>query len=81
MNINKFQIGDLVRWTPSSYDRAKGQTEDTGVVIEIGDAPDAGSISRPLRRYALINWAQIGRARIVCEDSSWEKTHVIARVK
>ena len=79
MDRNKFQIGDLVRWTPSHYDRAKGQTEDTGVVIEIGDT--TGSISRPLRRYALIKWAEIGPARIICEDSSWEKTQVIARAK
>ena len=79
MDRDKFQIGDLVRWTPSRYDRAKGDTEDTGVVIEIGDTTDARS--RPLRRYALINWAQIGRARIICEDSSWEKTHIIARTK
>ena len=79
MDKNKFKIGDLVRWIPSGYDRAKGDTEDTGVVIEIGDTTDARS--RPLRRYALINWAQIGRARIICEDSSWEKTQIIARAK
>ena len=79
MDRNKFKVGDLVRWTPSSYDREKGDTEDTGIVIEIGDT--TGSISRPLRRYALIKWAQIGKGRIICEDSSWEKTHVIARIK
>lgn len=79
MDKNKFKIGDLVKWTPSGYDRARGDTEDTGVVIEIGDTTNARS--RPLRRYALINWAQIGRARIICEDSSWEKTHIIARAK
>ena len=43
MDKNKFQIGDLVRWTPSRYDRQKGDTEDTGVVIEIGDTTDARS--------------------------------------
>ena len=72
MDKNKFQIGDLVKWIPSRYDRQKGDTEDTGVVIEIGDTTDTKT--RPLRRYALINWA-----RIICEDSSWEKTHIIAR--
>tara|TARA_Y100001938_G_scaffold125217_1_gene175930 strand:+ start:5194 stop:5439 length:246 start_codon:yes stop_codon:yes gene_type:complete len=77
MDKNKFKIGDLVRWKPSRYDRAKGDTEDTGVVIEIGET--ATSFSSALRRYALINWAQIGPARIICEDSSWEKTHIIAR--
>ncbi len=79
MDKNKFQIGDLVRWTPSRYDRQKGDTEDTGVVIEIGDTTDTKT--RPLRRYALIKWAEIGPARIICEDSSWEKTQVIARAK
>ncbi len=79
MDKNKFKIGDLVRWTPSRYDRQKGDTEDTGVVIELGETTDARS--RPLRRYALIKWAQIGPARIICEDSSWEKTQIIARAK
>ena len=79
MDRNKFQVGDLVRWKPSRYDRQKGDTEDTGIVIEVGDT--TGSISRPLRRYALVKWAQIGPARIICEDSSWEKTHIIARTK
>ena len=79
MDRNKFQIGDLVKWAPSRHDRQRGDTEDTGVVIEIGDTTDAQS--RPLRRYALIKWAQIGQARIICEDSSWEKTQVLARVK
>ena len=79
MDKNKFQIGDLVRWKPSRYDRQKGDTEDTGVVIEIGDTTDTKT--RPLRRYALIKWAQIGPARIICEDSSWEKTEIIARAK
>ena len=79
MDRNKFKVGDLVRWKPSRYDRQKGDTEDTGIVIEVGDT--TGSISRPLRRYALVNWVQIGRARIICEDSSWEKTHIIARTK
>jgi hypothetical protein len=79
MDRNKFKIGDLVRWTPSHYDRQRGDAEDTGIVIEIGDT--TGSISRPMRRYALIKWAQIGQARIICEDSSWEKTHIIARTK
>ena len=77
MDRNKFKIGDLVKWTPSGYDRARGDTEDTGIVIEVGDT--TGSISRPLRRYALVKWAQIGQARIICEDSSWEKTEVLAR--
>ena len=79
MDRNKFKVGDLVRWKPSRYDRQKGDTEDTGIVIEVGDT--TGSISRPLRRYALVNWVQIGRARIICEDSSWEKTHIVARIK
>jgi hypothetical protein len=77
MDRNKFQIGDLVRWEPDSYDRQNGDTEDTGIVIEIGDTTKA--TSRPLRRYALIKWIEIGPARIICEDSSWEKTHIIAR--
>ena len=79
MNKDKFKIGDLVRWKPSRYDRQKGDTEDTGIVIELGETTDARS--RPLRRYALIKWAQIGPARIICEDSSWEKTQIIARAK
>jgi hypothetical protein len=79
VNKDKFKIGDLVRWKPSRYDRQKGDTEDTGIVIELGETTDARS--RPLRRYALINWAQIGPARIICEDSSWEKTQIIARAK
>ena len=77
MDRNKFQIGDLVRWEPDNYDRQNGDTEDTGVVIEIGDTTNARS--RPLRRYALIKWIEIGPARIICEDSSWEKTEVLAR--
>ena len=79
MDRNKFKVGDLVRWKPSRYDRQKGDTEDTGIVIEVGDT--TGSISRPLRRYALVKCAQIGPARIICEDSSWEKTQIIARTK
>lgn len=79
MNKDKFKIGDLVRWKPSRYDRQKGDTEDTGVVIEIGETTN--SLSSPVRRYVLIKWAQIGPARIIYEDSSWEKTEIIARAK
>jgi len=79
MNKNKFKIGDLVRWKPSRHDRQKGDTEDTGVVIEIGES--ANSFGQPLKRYALIQWAQIGRARIIYEDSSWDKTEILARIK
>ena len=79
MDRNKFQIGDLVRWEPDSYDRQNGDTEDTGIVIEVGDTTNA--MSRPLRRYALIKWLEIGPARIICETPPWEKTHVIARAK
>ena len=77
MDRNKFQIGDLVRWEPDSYDRQNGDTEDTGIVIEVGDTTNA--MSRPLRRYALVKWIEIGPARIICGDSSWEKTEVLAR--
>ena len=62
---------------PGIEEVLQGDTEDTGIVIEVGDT--TGSISRPLRRYALVKWAQIGQARIICEDSSWEKTEVLAR--
>tara|TARA_R110002020_G_scaffold99994_3_gene236882 strand:- start:201 stop:440 length:240 start_codon:yes stop_codon:yes gene_type:complete len=76
---DKFKIGDLVRWKPSRYDRQKGDTEDTGIVIELGET--ANSFGQPLKRYALIQWAQLGRARIIYEDSSWEKTEILARTK
>ncbi len=79
MLADKFKVGDLVRWKPSRYDRQKGDTEDTGIVIELGET--ASSFGQPLKRYALIKWAQIGQARIIYEDSSWEKTEILARTK
>jgi hypothetical protein len=77
MMKNKFKVGDLVKWNPSKYDLQKGELEDKGVVIEIGEF--ARWSDAPLKRYALVNWIGIGLARVVLDDSSWSKTELLAR--
>lgn len=77
MDYNKFKVGDLVRWNPNEYDILAGDTSEIGVVVEIGETAD--SITRPLQRYALINWVASSMLSIMHGESSWEKTEVLAR--
>ena len=77
MLADKFRIGDLVRWYPSRHDRQRGDKEDTGIVIELGET--ANSFGQPLKRYALIQWCDIGAGRIICNDASWDRTEVLSR--
>jgi hypothetical protein len=76
--MDKFKVGDLVKWNPSAGDRRElGEREDRGIVLEVGDT----TVSRQARlvRYALIKWVDIGNARVIYNDSSWDKTEVVAR--
>ena len=75
--MNKFNTGDLVRAYKGLFnDEDKG---GYGIVIEMGQTTDiAYKIIKP---WAMIQWTDGTRTRILEYTQAWNKTELIAKAK
>jgi hypothetical protein len=73
--MNKFNTGDLVRAYKGLFnDEDKG---GYGIVIEMGQTGD-WDIRKP---WAMIQWTDGTRTRILEYTQAWDKTELIAKAK
>jgi|3_EtaG_2_1085321.scaffolds.fasta_scaffold52420_3 hypothetical protein len=76
--MNKFNTGDLVRAYKGLFnDEDKG---GYGIVIEMGQT--VSIVDRDIRKpWAMIQWTDGTRTRILEYTQAWDKTELIAKAK